>query len=300
MTNRTSLTWLVPLTSAGVLFLGCSSSSGASAPDASAGPDSGLVDSPPGPDTGASDSQAPYQGSVTVSVATAASKTFAIAPAFFAGPPRQVILPGACSIQEPSDATAPDAGAVTYVSAGTVTVIGAGDAGALVTLDPTSGIYAPATNPPTTSLVWNPRDVLDVSAAGGAFSAFSAPLQTLPDFAGVTPTVGSGSPVVIDSSQDWTLSWTPDTFAPQMYGEYVHLTLVISTGTTLVTTIVCDVLDLAGSVVVPKSYFTMPTPTAGDSAVVILTRHLADTVPNVSGVIFFDSYVTLTGTATIR
>lgn len=56
---------------------------------------------------------------------------------------------------------------------------------------------------------WNPGDTLTVLAQGNEVDAFSGLLRAGPALRGVTPAIGS-SPVVIDHTQPFEISWTPE------------------------------------------------------------------------------------------
>jgi hypothetical protein len=81
---------------------------------------------------------------------------------------------------------------------------------------PRAGVY-----PWTPSQPWNPGDVLRVSAPGATVDAFAGSLQTGALLSGVTPALDAAAPLVIDRSQDLTISWPPE----GRPGETVLLTL---------------------------------------------------------------------------
>jgi hypothetical protein len=56
---------------------------------------------------------------------------------------------------------------------------------------------------------WSPGDALRVLTTGNEVLSFSGVLQTGPSLAGVMPPIGP-SPVVVDHSQDFEVSWTPE------------------------------------------------------------------------------------------
>jgi hypothetical protein len=64
--------------------------------------------------------------------------------------------------------------------------------------------YAPVTSQP-----WNAGDTLKVLAQGNEVEAFSGVLRAGPALRGVTPPIGS-SPVVIDHTRPFEISWTPE------------------------------------------------------------------------------------------
>jgi len=64
--------------------------------------------------------------------------------------------------------------------------------------------YAPVTSQP-----WSAGDTLKVQAQGNEVAAFSGLLRAGPALRGVTPPIGS-SPVVIDHTQPFEISWTPE------------------------------------------------------------------------------------------
>jgi hypothetical protein len=81
---------------------------------------------------------------------------------------------------------------------------------------PKPGVY-----PWTPSKPWNPGDLLRVSAPGDTVSAFAGSLRTGALLSGVTPALDGAAPLVIDRSQDFTISWPPEGLA----GETVLLTV---------------------------------------------------------------------------
>jgi hypothetical protein len=120
-----------------------------------------------------------------------------------------------CGVEErglPLPGKPPDAGRITILAAaGAVTLATLDDSGDLHGMSdlgwswfvPLSD-YAPVASQP-----WSPGDALHVVATGNEVESFSGALQMGPPLDGVMPPIGP-SPVAIDHSQAFEVSWTPE------------------------------------------------------------------------------------------
>jgi hypothetical protein len=221
--------------------------------------DAGAIDAETRPDlgTGTADasSEAMYAGVVLGMVTRDEATTSYLARAVFTTGPRPVIggCPHCCCGNTgrglPYPIKPPDAGKIILAAAAGATT--------LATLVPAAfedgsgtyygmsdlgwawsaplGDYAPVDSQP-----WSPGDVLWVVATGNEVESFSGALPTGPSLAGVVPPIGP-SPVVIDHSQAFEVSW-----APEGKGDAtVLLSLPYSGGICF-----CDAPDSAGRLVV--------------------------------------------------
>jgi hypothetical protein len=124
---------------------------------------------------------------------------------------------------------------------------------------PPLSIYAPVEPQP-----WAADTELEVLASGNEVAAFSGILRLGPDLTGVTPALGT-SPIVVDHTQAFEISWTP-----QSGGDAIVM-LEVPNGSGVC---FCDAPDAAGRIVVEPGLLG---PVTGD---VSLARF---TVSNVSG-----------------
>ncbi len=104
--------------------------------------------------------------------------------------------------------------------AGRITIAAATGATNLATLDDSGDLYGmsdlgwswfvPLSDyAPVDSQPWSPGDALRVLATGNEVESFSGALQMGPSLDGVTPPIGP-SPVIVDHSQAFEVSWTPE------------------------------------------------------------------------------------------
>ena len=245
--------------------------------------DSGAVDSRPLEDTGSAGdagldgtANAPVVGLVTLEQNTSDD---GILYALFAEfvPPSDVIMPGSC----PSPGVAmgaccftgpPGATSTTYYGAGNVYVLGPSTSAMLATVTQLNGIYL-AENTTSPALLWTPGDVLGVGATGGAgVGAFTSPAPTSSELMGLSPAIVTG--MTIDTSMDFTLTWSPDTLTG--VDEIVQLVLESSTASGPDGTIACLANDSMGGVglTVPAALFA----TAGWNSTEAMSGHVERSV----------------------
>jgi hypothetical protein len=195
------------------------------------------IDAPSAGDANATDSSSnndagpmsgkPYFGGVTLNdideVGSLETFTFALAAGFYELPDGgQPPTSGGCAgtmagkccrcASYPSCTTSSgDGGTVNLadVSAGTITI--KDGASTLATMVPSGAYpwttYAPASNPPTTSITWSGGDTVVVAGAGDLLHAFSGSIATARRFSALSPPM-SPAPSITRSS-DFTMTWTP-------------------------------------------------------------------------------------------
>jgi hypothetical protein len=139
------------------------------------------------------------------------------------------------------------------------------------------------------SLPWNPGDDLLVVAAGDAVHAFSGTLQVPALLSGVTPVLGE-APLVIDRTQDFSITWTPEWRANE------SMLLILRQWTQPATICYCTAPDAAATLTVGASLLSqfstqqgqlslerLITSTASsDNATITLIGEVAET----AGVVF--------------
>ncbi len=221
--------------------------------DSSSDLDTGTADSSSDPDTGTADSgsEIAYSGVVLTKITQDEATTGYVSRAVFTTEPRPTIggCPNCCcGIEErglPTPVKPPDAGNITIAAA-------AGATTTLATLVPELNRYHGMSDlgwswfrpisdyGPVDSQPWNFGDALQVLATGNEVESFSGVLQTGPSLAGVMPPIGP-SPVVVDRSQAFEISWTPEGAGDAT----VMLRLPYSGGVCY-----CDAPDSAGRLVV--------------------------------------------------
>ncbi|HJX52801.1 MAG TPA: hypothetical protein VJ801_08555 [Polyangia bacterium] len=196
--------------------------------DAAVGGDDGPIDAATSADldTGTADSssEAMYSGVVLAMITHDEVTTSCVSRAVFTTGPRPAIggCPRCCcGVEErglPYPVKPPDAGRITIAAAAGATT--------LATLVPWAFVdgygkfygmsdlgwswFSPLSDyGPVDSQPWSPGDALRVVAAGNEVESFSGALQTGAPLAGIMPPIGP-SPVVLDRSQDFEVSWTPE------------------------------------------------------------------------------------------
>lgn len=153
---------------------------------------------------------------------------------------------------------------VSTATAATLARVGAGE---LVLHDATTGASATAAwssgdyEAPSPALEWSPGDEIDLTAAGDVIGAFSAKALAPAEIAGLSP--NPEGDVVISTSSDFVLSWTP--------AQATMMDVSVLGETTFLT---CRASDAAGSLTVPKEL--LASFTSGSSGFVSVTRSGAD------------------------
>ena len=201
---------------------GCGRSGVRIAGDAAGARDAWAVDVVTGADLGIgtadSSPEAMYSGVVLAMITQDEATTSYVARAVFTTGPRPTIggCPNCCcGVEErglPIPEERPDAGEITIAAAVGATT--------LATLDHSGDLYGmsdlgwswfrPLSDyAPVDSQPWSPGDSLQVVAAGNEVESFSGVLRTGPPLAGIVPPIGP-SPVVVDYSQAFEVSWTPE------------------------------------------------------------------------------------------
>ncbi len=219
-------------------------------------------------------SEALYAGVVLAMVSDDNASSPYVTRADFTGRAHPVLdgCPRCCCGQElhglPAPGKPPDAGTITLLGADGSTLaalvpeaIDNGGYGMGIALgwswfEPLSN-YAPVTPQP-----WAFGDTLQVLAPGNEVEPFSGMLRTGLALAGVSPPIGS-SPVIIDHTQPFEISWTPEGDAD------ATMLLGLPTGNSLC---YCDAPDSAGKLVVDASLLS---PVSGELS---LTRLSISTV----------------------
>jgi hypothetical protein len=207
---------------------GCGRSGVRLARDAAGARDAWAIDAVTGADlgTGTADSisEAMYSGVVLGLLTQDEATTSYVARAVFTTGPRPTIggCPNCCCGGQdrglPIPEKPPDAGKITIAAAGGATTLATLAPGAF---EDGSGTYygmsdlgwswfVPLSDyAPMDSQPWSPGDALRVLAAGNEVESFSGALQMGTSFAGVMPPIGP-TPVVVDHSQAFEVSWTPE------------------------------------------------------------------------------------------
>ena len=214
-------------------------------------------------DTADSSSEAMYSGVVLAMITQDEATTNYVARAVFTTGPRPAIggCPHCCcGVEErglPRPGKPPDAGRMTIAAAAGATTLATLVPGSFVDghgvfhgmsdlgwswFSPLSD-YAPVDSQP-----WSPGDSLQVVAAGNEVESFAGVLQAGPSLAGVTPPIGP-SPVVVDHSQAFEVSWTPEG-----KGDATVLLSIPRSGSVCY----CDAPDSAGRLVVDANLLSPP------------------------------------------
>jgi hypothetical protein len=132
------------------------------------------------------------------------------------------------------------------------------------------GLYGSIASGATTPL-WQGSDTLGVSAPGATVGAFHGTLRAPPAIAGVTPYIRATPRLTPPRTQDFVISWTPDTVT----GESMVFATAFNTGNPAIIT--CTVDDSAGTLTVPAAILGM-LPSGPQTLQVSLTRLVQTTV----------------------
>jgi hypothetical protein len=262
--------------------------------------DAPLSDASPPSDAPSEGGSLAYYGIVAAAIVPTVGNTYSVSTSYGAAP--GYVVPGStcagttsgdcCYVPaaQPTDAGADAGSPPAPPSAGIVTIAAAADAGTLTTMTPTGGAYTPVTNPPTTSVTWNPGDSLSIAATGDQVHPYSGTLATGALFSGVTPTLDDA--MTINRGQDFQITWTSE----GLQGETVTLVVSASSVAGSHGVITCVVPDSQAQVTVSSSLFGHFS--TGDHASVQLLRTVLSKAAADNATIYLEGQVSSTGAGT--